>query len=147
MRKTCWGVLILTAGMALPLATIGCQTGQPGVKSTGVVQYTTIAADMETSADAAADVLEEMNLQNVTAQAGTVEGWVKGYMVDGKEVEVELSHVGREATAVSVQVGTFGDTSLGKEIIARMREKVGDETFAAGSTATSERTTAASQAK
>jgi hypothetical protein len=145
MRNTCWGVLILAAGLALPIATTGCQTGQPGVKTTGVVQYTTIAADLETSADAAAEVLEEMNLQNVSAQAGKLEGWAKGYMADGKEVEVELSHAGREATDVSVQVGTFGDTSMGKEIIARIREKVGDETFAAGSAATSDNTTAAAR--
>ena len=130
MRATRWGVLILAAGLALPLGVVGCQTGQPGVKSTGVVQYTTMPANLEDSTEVAADVLEEMNLQNVTYDAGTVEGWAKGYMADGKEVEVELSAVGNDVTDVSVQVGTFGDTSLGKEIIARMREELTGDAFA-----------------
>ncbi len=130
MRKSLWSVLALTGALALPLVTIGCQTGQPGVKTTGVVQYTTVPATLEETTKVAAEVLEDMNMQNVSSDAGVSEGWAKGYLADGKEIEVELTSAGKDVTDVSVQVGTFGDTSLGKEIIARIRKELTGEEVA-----------------
>lgn len=119
------GMVIIVAGLGLvPLA---CQTTEPGVKSNQFSQYTTMEVGTAKGTDAAKDVLEDLGLKEIQSSSTNLDGWAKGMMADKTIVKVSLDRVGEaeNMSEVSVTVGSFGDPTLGKDIIARMRDKLG----------------------
>lgn len=123
MRSTTF-VLITALGIGAPIVG-GCASGQPGVRTTGIYQYTTLSANTEEATDAAAEVLEDMELKDVQSRSTSIDGWATAKTADNTEVKVSLSRVNEKVTDVSVRVGSVGDTSLGNEIIARIEKELG----------------------
>ena len=130
-------IVLAIAAATLPL---GCQTTEPGVKSTGLEQYTTIEAGTAKVTDAAAAVLKDLGLHDVEASATNIDGWAKGMMADKTPVLVTLRRVDERISDISVKVGTYGDTDLGKDIIARTRRHLGLVPMSSASTTRSEAT-------
>ncbi|BAM03218.1 hypothetical protein PSMK_10590 [Phycisphaera mikurensis NBRC 102666] len=103
----------------------GCQTRQPGVKSAFGSQYAIVASTVADTTEAAAAVLEEMGLEEVTATATDVDGEITGFTRERTRVEVYAAQEDPTRTEVSVMVGAMGEAAVGTEIIARIREKLG----------------------
>jgi hypothetical protein len=120
-------MVVIGAGLGLGLALSACKTTEPGVKSTRFAQYTTIEAGTADATKAAAGVLEDLGLQNIESSSTNVDGWAKGFMADKTQVNVTLERVSENVSEISVKVGSFGDPSLGEEIIAKVRKKLGIE--------------------
>jgi hypothetical protein len=130
---------VVVAGLSLvPLA---CQITPSGLKTSMFSQYTTIEAGTASATEAAEAVLEDLGLHEIEARSTNVDGWAKGLLSDKTPVTVTLERLGENLSQISVRVGSFGDTSVGQDIIARVREKLGIEPppppATAASTATS----------
>ena len=102
-----------------------CQTTEPGVRSTGFEQYTTIERGTAEATKAAEEVLHDLGLQDVTSSSTNIDGWASGKMADGTPVKVTLKRQWDNLSDIYVKVGSVGDTSLGKDIIAKVRSKLG----------------------
>lgn len=111
--------------VAVVVALAACMTTEPGVRSSGFEQYTTIERGTSESTKAAEEVLRDLGLQDVAASSTNVDGWASGKMADGTLVKVTLKRVWDNLSDISVKVGSFGDTPLGTDIIARVRNKLG----------------------
>ena len=95
------------------------------MRSTGFEQYTSISAGTAAATGAAESVLNDLGLQEVKSSSTNVDGWASGMMADKTPVKVALKRVTEGTSDISVKVGSIGDTSLGKDIIARVRNKLG----------------------
>lgn len=116
---------MIVCGAILCIALSACQTNAPGVRSTGFAQYTTIGAGTAQATKAAEEVLQELGLQEIQSNSTNVDGWATGQMADKTPVKVSLSRVSEGQSEISVKVGSFGDNALGKDILARVRDKLG----------------------
>lgn len=116
-------VIVAAAGMGFCIS--ACETTQPGVKSSQFKQYTTIEAGTAEATKAAEGVLKDLGLHDVTSSSTNVDGWAKGFMADKTPVNVSLERVGEKTSDISVHVGSFGDPSLGSDIIGRVRKSLG----------------------
>ena len=115
-------VFLCLGGGALLLA--GCQTPQAGVKSMLGRQYTVVDASVEETTEAAAAVLEELGLQEVTAASTAFDGEVAGFTRDRTRVEVYTAMEDQTKTEVSAMVGALGDAALGTEIISKIQARL-----------------------
>ncbi|MEM8738688.1 MAG: DUF3568 family protein [Planctomycetota bacterium] len=116
--------LVLVSPVLLTLP--GCQTDAPGIKSNFVQQWSTLDGSVEETTEAAAEVLESYELENVTSKNTKVDGLVTGEKADGKEISVDIRRVTDETSEASVRVGTVGDPDLGIEIVAKIKEKLSE---------------------
>lgn len=114
------GVLLL----GMPATLTGCQTNQPGVKSTYRSQWTTVDGTTMKATEAAKDVLEDLNLKNIQSTSTAVDGNVTGYTADETKISVDVQRVTDKTSQVSVNVGSMGDPDMGKDIIARIQKKL-----------------------
>ena len=113
--------LLLTGA---PLMT-GCQTSQPGVKSTYRSQWTTINANTVKTTAVAKDVLQDMKLRNIESKSTAVDGNVQGFTADDTKITVDVKKVTDNTSQVSVYVGAMGDPDMGKDILAQIQHKTG----------------------
>jgi hypothetical protein len=102
-----------------------CETTEPGVRSSGFEQFATIDRGTAEATRAAEEVLRDLGLQDVASSSTNVDGWATGKMADGTQVKVTLKRDFDNISGISVRVGSIGDTSLGKDIISRVRSKLG----------------------
>ena len=65
-----------------------CQTDTAGVTSTYRTQTATVMAGVQDATEAAAEVLEDYELRDVTSNATEVDGQAMGMKADGTEVNV-----------------------------------------------------------
>jgi len=112
---------------AVSLALSACQTTSPGVKSSHLVQWTSMAAGTADTTKAAEAVLNDLGLQEVESSSTNVDGWARGSMADKTLVKVSIARAGEASSDVSVKVGSLGDPDLGADVIARIHEKLGIE--------------------
>lgn len=111
--------------IAIAALVTACQTTDPGVRSTGFEQYTSIDAGTAAATSAAESVLSDLGLHDVKSSSTNVDGWASGQMADKSPVKVTLKRVSDNVSDISVKVGSIGDTPLGMDIIARVRAKLG----------------------
>jgi hypothetical protein len=118
---------VVVAGLGL--APLACQITPSGLKTSMFSQYTTIEAGTASATEAAEAVLADLGLHEVEARSTNVDGWAKGLLSDKTPVTVTLERIGESdnLSQISVRVGSFGDTSVGQDIIARVRKKLGIE--------------------
>ena len=115
--------LIVAVAAALMLLVGACQsTHEEGVTSNLKTQWTTVNADTAATTNAAKSVLEAEGLKEVSASSTNVDGKASGKMADGTKVNVSIKKEG-QMSEVSVNVGTFGDPSLGAEIARKIKTK------------------------
>lgn len=114
---------ILLPAVALLAMTVGCASKHAsGVKSDYHSQWTNVAANTQTTTDAAKAVLESRQLHEVTAKSTAVDGVAKGKMADGTKISVDVKKVDA-GSHVSVTVGTMGDPKLGAELAGEIKAK------------------------
>lgn len=105
------------------LAFVGCASKQADdVKTTYRSQYTTVAADVKTTTDAAKAVLDDEGLQGVTANSTNVDGKATGKKADGTEVKVFVERDG-STSKVQVTVGLMGEPKLGAPIAEKIKRR------------------------
>jgi hypothetical protein len=105
------------------LAFVGCQSkSSDDVKTTYRSQYTSVAADVKTTTDAARAVLESEQLVGVTATSTSVDGKAMGKKADGTEINVYVDKDGN-LSKVRVTVGLMGDPSLGTPIADKIKAR------------------------
>jgi uncharacterized protein YcbX len=124
MPRTLSALLLIVATAALPLGLAACKTDTAGVKSNRLQQYTTVQATPPEVADAAAQVLQEMDLRNVQKQATSVDGVVRAQTARGDEIEVSIEREGQNTSEVTVWIGKLGDPDLGQDILQRLRQRL-----------------------
>ena len=126
MRLSALGQVLML--LCMPLLLEACKTAQPGVRSTMFTQYTTIEAGTADATRAAQSVLNDLGLTEVESKFTNVDGWARGRTADNTPVKVSLERVDDHASNISVKIGTFGDTDLGRDIIVRIQKELGIET-------------------
>ena len=117
---------ILFGLLAVSLVVIvGCQTSQPGVKSSYAKQWANVNGDTVAATNAAKNVLEELKLRDIEAKSTGVDGNAHGFKADGTRVSIDVSRVDDKISEVSVSGGSVGDPVLGTDIITRIQKKLG----------------------
>ena len=107
------------------VAIVGCQTAQPGVKSSYAKQWANVNGDTVATTNAAKSVLEELKLRDIEAKSTGVDGNAHGFKADGTRVSVDVTRVDEKISEVSVSAGSMGDPSLGVQIISDIKKKLG----------------------
>jgi hypothetical protein len=121
MTRFVWLVAFLLTAF---IAASGCKsTHEEGVKSNLRTQWTTVAADVEKTTEAAKDVLEDQGLRNVESTATNLDGKATSKMADDKKITVTVKRKKDAGSEVSVNVGTLGDPAIGAEIAKKIKMK------------------------
>lgn len=104
------------------LVSVGCKSSQePGVKTNYRTQWTTVAADTETTAEAAKNVFMGDNLKEVSSKSTKLDGQAWGQKADGTKVVANIEKLSDTTSQVSVTVGTMGDPALGTDYATRIK--------------------------
>lgn len=119
-RVTALAALVLTAYL---MATGCASRHESGVKSNLHSQWTDVAADTETTTDAAKTVLTDEGLRNVEGSATKMDGAASGKMADGTKVNVAVKRMKDSMSQVSVNVGKLGDPKMGAELAKKIKMK------------------------
>jgi hypothetical protein len=116
--------LLLTSVLAMFLAAaVGCSSKHAsGVKSDYHSQWTKVAANTQTTTEAAKAVLEAHALKEITATSTADDGVAKGKMADGTKVSVDVKKIDA-GSEVSVTIGTLGDPKMGAQIASEIKTK------------------------
>jgi hypothetical protein len=113
---------ILMAVVALGMSLVGCESHhESGVKSDYRTQWTNVAADTQTTTDAAKSVLMDEGLRDVKANSTNMDGMAEGKKADGTHVKAAIQRQKDSGTQVSVTVGTMGDPALGAELAKKIK--------------------------
>src|SRR4051812_40790223 len=106
----------------LGLVFVGCSsTHEEGVNSNMRKQWVNIAADTETTTEAAKAVLTEEGLKDVKSSFTTVDGVASGKKADGTEISVGIKKESGNVTHLSVVVGTMGSPTYGAELAKKIK--------------------------
>jgi hypothetical protein len=114
----CGALMLGSAGLS------GCQTDEPGVKSSYRSQWKTVSGTPSKVAEASEDVLQDMKLKNITKSATEVDGTVVAYTADNTKITIDIKKEGANTSQVSVNVGAMGDPDMGKDILRRIEEEL-----------------------
>ena len=117
-------LLLATVTAVVPLGLVGCETDTANVRSNRLQQYTTVQATPPEVADAAAEVLEGLDLRNIERRATSVDAVVTGETARGEGVEISVEREGQNESDVTVWIGKLGDPGLGQQILERIRERL-----------------------
>lgn len=72
---------------------------------------------------AAARVLEDMEMRDVQSSATSIDGEVSARSLD-RNVTVKVKHKTETISKVSIRVGPFGDESLSREILEKIKGRL-----------------------
>ena len=112
------------AALAMAALLVGCKSShEDGVKSSYRSQWAPVMADTKITTAAAATVLNEEGLKDVTSKSTGVDGTAMGKMADGTAVKVAVKKESDNLSQVSVTVGTLGDPSLGAEMAKKIKAR------------------------
>lgn len=119
--------LALAIGAGAALTSCAGMRDKPGVDGTS---YSFCHLDVMVSADpqrvvqAAESVLKEMDIVVEIAAASGLDGKVVGKTALSKRIEIIVERQDSETSKYSIQVGTFGDEALSREIHEKMKAKL-----------------------
>jgi hypothetical protein len=117
-------MMSVAAMLALVLGASACQSSHDKeVKSNLRSQWTSVAADVKTTTQAAKAVLSEADLKQVDATSTNVDGKVTARKADGTKVHVEIRKQKEGTSEVSVRVGTMGEPTLGAEFARKIKDR------------------------
>lgn len=126
-----WGALrLLSVAAVVGLGSTtgllaGCQTPQSGVKTAFGSQFAIVNASVAETTEAAAAVLEQLAISEITATSTEIDSEVTGFLPDRTRVEVYAAREAEGRTEVSVNVGALGETDTGARIVSMIRERLG----------------------
>jgi hypothetical protein len=128
LRKS---IALLAAPLAIVLLT-ACEVAE---KTSGAVEWTakratgsysaTIGAEPDEVVYVVEDVVQDLGLNMVSADATAVDGVVNAQTAQGKDVTIRVEKAGPGASTMWVRVGPFGDRDLSDEIIAGTKQRLG----------------------
>ena len=118
MRNTT--IVLLIASLAL---IAGCQSSEKGVKTNYLEQWTDVAANTQTTTEAAKAVFTEDNLRDVEARSTNLDGMATGRKADGTKITASIKKLGDASSQVTVNVGTMGDPKIGADIARRIKDR------------------------
>jgi hypothetical protein len=116
----------LAAGLMLGVSggLAACKSSHdPNVTSNVRSQWTTVNADTKTTTDAATAILTGDDLKKVKGTSTEVDGKATAEKADGTKITVLVKKTGTGVSQVTVTVGTFGDSALGADYAARIKNK------------------------
>lgn len=117
--------LALGAGVALT----ACESvrEKPGVDGTSYSLMhldAMVHASPQRIVQAAESVLREMDIALDSSAASGVDGKVLGHTALDKRIEITVERKDEETSKLSIQVGTFGDEALSREIYKMIMAKL-----------------------
>ena len=83
-----------------------------------------VHADPKRVVEAAESALHEMDIQVDTSAASGLDGRVVGRTALNKRIEITVERQDSETTKYSIQVGSFGDEAISREIYEKMKTKL-----------------------
>ena len=118
-------VISIVAGTTLS----GCagMRAKPGVDGTAYSLGhldVMVDADPKKIVEAAEAVLQEMDIQIMSAVASGVDGKVIGRTALDKRIEIVVERQDAETSKYSIVIGSFGDEPLSREIHEKMKAKL-----------------------
>ena len=120
MKIACIAVVSAVASLAF----VGCKSShEEGVTSTFRSQYTTVAADVGATTDAAKAVLESHDYKSVAGDSDKDVGKAMAKMADGTDVKVAVAKHGTGGSDVTVTVGMAGSPTLGAKLASEIKMK------------------------
>lgn len=125
-------IRIVSGMLAMIAATllVGCAAVVVGGAAGAGVAYsmgalkTVESTTVEKSYFAAQAALKQLEFQQTLASKDAIEASVEGETASGKNVIVRIKRVTDQATEIRIRVGTFGDESLSRLILEKMRAKL-----------------------
>jgi hypothetical protein len=84
-----------------------------------------VHADPKKVVEAAESVLKEMDIQIVSSVATGIDGKVVARSALEKRIDIVVERQDAETTKYSIQVGSFGDEKISREIHEKMKAKLG----------------------
>ena len=121
--------LLVLAGVIgfLACSQVGCASAQaPGDEKTSVFQgtQTIMTADPVTVTTAAKEVVDELKLTLVSSGASGLDGKVVARTANERKLTIDVKTAGENLSRVTVRAGGFGDKTIQKQVLDRMRAKL-----------------------
>ena len=126
MRITQIMILAAVIGV-LACSQVGCATAKvPGEEKSSVFQGTQTIVNAEPIAvtNAAKAVVEELKLNVVQSGASGLDGKVVAFTSNKTKVTVDVKSAGESLSRLTVRAGGFGDKTIQKQILDRIRAKL-----------------------
>jgi hypothetical protein len=127
MKSPGLSVLLTVALACAALASCDSIRAKPGVDGTAFSLGhldAMVRATPKRVVEAAEAVLREKEIHVVSSAASGVDGKVIGRSALDKRIEITVERKDDETTKLSIQVGTFGDEALSREIYSMIRAKL-----------------------
>jgi len=121
--------LLVSAGLIgfLACSQVGCASAKvPGEEKSSVFQgtQTLVNADPITTTTAAKMVVEDLKLTVVQSGASGLDGKVIARMANNTKLTVDVKSAGENLSRLTVRAGGFGDKTIQKQILDRIRAKL-----------------------
>ncbi len=102
---------------------VGGATGAGVAYSMGALK-TVENTTVEKSYIAAQSALKQLEFQETLVSKDAIEASVEGETSAGKSVTIRIKRITDQATEIRIRVGTFGDESLSRLILEKIRAKL-----------------------
>lgn len=125
-----FALMSLLALSAVLIATSGCMVVAAGAGAGAAVAYVrgqleaTVSADLDTTADATNQAIEQLKFAKVSERRDALEDTFIVRNAADKKIEIHLENVGRNLTKVEIRVGIFGDEPLSISILERIKSNL-----------------------
>ena len=121
-------LLVLAAVIGfLACGQVGCASAKaPGEEKTSVFQgtQTIVTADPVAVTSAAKEVVDELKLTLVSSGASGLDGKVVARTAKNTKLTVDVKTAGENLSRVTVRAGGFGDKTIQKQVLDRIRAKL-----------------------
>jgi len=120
-----WVMLLAAVGM-MPMLS-GCLLAAAGAAGAVGVAYAkgdltaTLEANPQQVVDATNEAFEQMDIVQVGSNATAVDGQVTGRTAGDDRIVVNVKSEGASASRISIRVGTFGDETLSRQILDKIK--------------------------
>jgi hypothetical protein len=122
-------LLSLVALAMMPFLS-GCLLAAAGVAGAATVAYvegeikTTLQATPPQVAAATNSAFKQMGIAVISSNSTAVDGRVEGRNAADKKIAVTIASEGDKASRVAIRVGTFGDESMSRQILDKIKSNL-----------------------
>lgn len=125
--RTVLGLLLVLAaslaGVGCAAIVVGGATGAGVAYSMGALK-TVETTTVEKAYIAAQSALKQLEFQETLVSKDAIEASVEGETSAGKSVTIRIKRITDQSTEIRIRVGTFGDESLSRLILEKMRTRL-----------------------
>jgi hypothetical protein len=129
-------VFVLVVGVITAVAIVvtqsGCLIAAAAGAAAGTVAYVKgdlegyLDGNPEKVAEATKLAMADLKFHSVHGAGSGVDGRVDGRTAADKEVSVKIKSVGANQSRVWIRVGTFGDEAISRELLEKMKDRLGN---------------------